>query len=143
MGVFVASDIRSVIQARILTAWPTVTAIYPGPPEDYPENTHALPMAFIITNPVEKVGAAIRSWRGRYSFTIIGRFAMPASGIYQDAQEDRANELYDAMITGSQFGSVGDLHDITGVSYQLLSAREEKAYEVTIDFYCESEQPRV
>jgi hypothetical protein len=143
MSTFVAKTIRGVIQTRILSAWPTVTAIYPGPPEEYPENTHALPMAFIITNSVEKVPSAIRSWRGRYSFTIIGRFAMPSSGVYQDAQEDRANELYAAMITGSQFGTIGDLHDITGVSYTLLSAREEKAYEVTIDFYCESEQSRV
>jgi hypothetical protein len=142
MGAIKAKPIRDVIATCVASAW-SPTVCYIGDPLTYPENSYAFPYAFIQTDSVTKVPGSVQSWRARYEFTIIGRFAMPSTGTVEDAKETKANALYDAMINSSlPFSGVCDLHNISSVSFQTLGERDEQAFEVTVTFYAEREEPR-
>lgn len=99
----------------------------------------------ISLNTIVKVAALATTIRYRYSFLIVGRFKYPtaATDLIEDEKSDRASEMYDAIITGVDFGGIGDKHDIEAVSFEDLEDVSDKVYTVNCVFEIECSQDRL
>lgn len=141
---FLTQSLMQEIKARVATAWGASTQFYLG----YQRTGSAynsVPQVNIIFGGASLMSSRNNSIRYNYSFEIVGRFPYPASptDYLEYEKAEKLNELHNAMITGTQFAGLGDIHNITAVSHEDLADDGANLYTVTASFEVQCEQPRV
>jgi hypothetical protein len=128
------------ISARILAAIPTITKIFTHPQQISEASANKL---YIYPSNVDTVNRHVGRVRLRYTFEIV--YVMPWSD-GDDALEKKettANAIYDAMITGPHFGSLGDLHGISSINYAAMPEKDmDRILVLPVNFFIETDSPR-
>jgi hypothetical protein len=138
---FVSETLRNAIAAAVLSAWAPEEIYFGAPREVVP----LLPSAAIHLDSVQRISATVSRVRYEYSFSIVGRFAWPGdpTSTIEAAKTAKSNSLYAALITGSTFAGVADLHNVDSITYEEVDDPRQRAYEVRVAFTAQSESSRV
>lgn len=141
---FLTEQLFTAIGAAIVTAWGgNVDVFYGWSRVPYSASNNA--KANIIFQGATIVASRVNLVRYSYTFEIIGRFPYPASpsDYLEFEKSDKLNALHNAMITGTTFAGIGDLHNITAVSHDDLADDSDNLYTVSATFTVECEHARV
>lgn len=141
---FLTESLMVAIKDAIVSAWGNTSRVYYGLQRTDSANV-GVPVANIIFQGATIVASRVNLVRYSYTFEIIGRFSYPASSTdyIEFEKNDKLNALHNAMITGTTFAGIGDLHNITAVSHDDLADDGDNLYTVSATFTVECEHARV
>lgn len=137
-----ADEIVRELSLRIQSAWGIAAAnIF-----DYsPLSPPTAPGAVIQLDSFSKISGSAQCFSGRQSFSIVGRFAYPASGnlTFTSFKTEKANALLTEIYKGRRFQTsggtdLGNLYGAPSVSFEEIGEQHARYLEITVEFFIDT-----